>query len=340
MEKAMQELLDRVPHIDISGMSYETWLENRKSSIGGSDAGAIMGYIGEWGSPLTVFLNKKGLAVSKDISPAAKRGKLLEPIIRDYFSQEYPALIIEKVPFMFYSPEHPFMSANLDGVIFAEQPVTINGKEIQGLGGLEIKSSKTGYGFGPDEIPDGHYAQVQHYMAVTGLSWFVLSAYFLEDEDIGYYVILRDEAFIADLIKEEKAFWENHILTGEWPAAVGIEAEEEMVTGMFTGGSALALGDEERELCRGYVDAHERFKAAEADKKRIATNLKEIIIQKQSGNTKEKKISAYAGRYSISWSRFMRKDVDVDLLKKAGLYEKYVKVSESGQMRITEKKEA
>jgi hypothetical protein len=59
--------------------------------------------------------------------------------------------------------------ANIDGVIFAKAPVEIRGQVIEGLGGHEIKSAKTDFGWGEDEIPDAYYARVQHYMKVTGL---------------------------------------------------------------------------------------------------------------------------------------------------------------------------
>jgi predicted phage-related endonuclease len=233
------------------------------------------------------------------------------------------------------------MSANLDGLVFAGTPAEINGKTIEGLGGLEIKSSATGYGFGKDEIPDGYYCQVQHYMAVAGLQWFVLAVYIIEkEEDIGYYVIERNDDFINnDLIPAEKAFWENHLLTGEWPAAIGIDEEESMITGIFEGGSSLALGEEERELCREYVEARNLEKAAKEIMDRTSTEIKARLVQKQSKNG-EKKISAIAGKYSISWTRFMRHDVDREAMKKAGIYDQYSKVFESGQLRITEKKGA
>jgi putative phage-type endonuclease len=334
------KLIEHCPNnINTDGMEYEEWLELRKNSIGGSDAGAIMRYIGEWGSPLTVYLDKKGLALSKEMSPAAKRGKILEPVVREYFGETYSGLVIAKVPVMFYSPEIPYMSANLDGIISGPE-TEINGKKVSGIGGLEIKTTKTGYGFGNDEIPDGYYCQIQHYMAVTGLPWFVLATYFLENEEIKYYVIERNEDFIKnDLIPAEKDFWENYVLKNEWPAAAGIDSEEEMLTGMFEGGATLVLGEKERELCREYLEAHARFKEAEDTKKKIAITLKEILVQKQSKNG-ERKISAIAGGYSISWSRYQQTRLDTEAIKKAGLYDQFAKTSESGALRITEKKGA
>ena len=331
-------LLERCNAVPTDSLDYVTWLENRKGSIGGSDAGAIMGCVGQWGSPLTVFLQKTGNTMAKEMSSAAKRGKILEPVIREYFKEEYPKLTIEKLPYMLYHPEYPFISANLDGIIDAGDGAEINGNRIEGLGGLEIKSTKSGYGFGSDEIPDGYYCQIQHYLAVTGLNWFILAAYFLEKEEMSYYVIPRDETFIAKLIEAETKFWKNNVLTGEWPPALGIDAEEDMITGMFEGGMTLVLGDTEKDLCRQYVEASAKAKEAEAEKERISSEIKAAIVKQQSGGKGEKKISAFAGKYSISWSRYMRHSIDTEAMKKAGVYEQYSKTSESGMFRITEKK--
>jgi putative phage-type endonuclease len=333
-----QELLDRVTHIQTDNMSYEEWLEKRKGSIGGSDAGAIMGYAGEWGSPLTVFLQKMSYASPKGMSNAAYRGKLLEPVIREYMCAEYPVKL-DSVPYMFYHPEHSFISANIDGILYIENPIEINGKEISGIGGLEIKTTKTGYGYGENEIPDGHFCQVQHYMAVTGLNWFVLAVYFLENEEVKYYVIERHNDFIADLIKKEVEFWNNHIVANEWPAAIGIDSEEDMITGMFAGGDTIALGEEERALCCEHVELNAQEKEIKKRKDEISTNLKAIIVRKTSGSA-ERKISCLAGPYTISWLRYETSRVDSDALRQAGLYEKYVKKSETGRFTITEKKGA
>jgi predicted phage-related endonuclease len=209
--------------------------------------------------------------------------------------------------------------------------------DIMGVGGHEVKSARTDYGWKEDEIPDSYYCQVQHYMAVLGLQWFMVSVYILDSEEIRHYIIRRNAEFVDKLIAAEKDFWENYLEKSIMPAAIGIDSEEEMLTGMFDGGSTLALGEEERELCREYLEAHVRFKEAEDTKKRISITLKEILVKKQSKNG-EKKISAIAGKYSISWSRFQKTQLDTEAIKKAGLYDQFAKTSESGALRITEKK--
>ena len=312
-------LIERCPHIITSTMGYEEWLEKRRGSIGGSDAGPIMGY-SDYASRLTLYLEKKGMVQSKEMSRAAQRGKILEPVVRDWFAKSYPEITVSKVPFIFYShsPNYPFMSANIDGLLFLEKDrkVTIGGKKISDLGGLEIKSSKTGYGFGKDEIPDAYYAQVQHYMAVLSLPWFVLSVCFLDTEEIHDYVIERDEGFIADLIRQEQDFFENYLVPGIMPAAIGIENEEEMITGIFEGSqSTIVLGDKEIALCAERVELKNTQKRVEERIKSIDIDLKASLVQKAIGNQKEKKVSAIAGRY-----------------------DQYSKISESGRFSITEKK--
>jgi predicted phage-related endonuclease len=353
-----QELLDRIPHIPTDEMSYETWLEKRREGIGGSDAGAIMGFSGKYGSPLTVFLQKKGLDKDRETSPAAKRGKLLEPLIRDWFAESYPNATIERVPYMFYGPGEyparpplteklivpPFMMANIDGLIYSEDAIEIGGEACRGLGGLEIKSSREGFDFGENEIPDSYWAQVQHYMAVLDLDWFIVSVAVLSREGYGdmirNYIIPRNNEFIGELVEKETAFWNGYILANEWPAPLGIEGEEEMITGMFEGSETLVLDEAQRRLCARHVELNRSIKEMEKEKETIKIGLMGDIVQKAKGNPKERKASAIAGPYSVSWITVERHDVDRDALKKAGLYEKYQKVSAYDRFTVTEKKGA
>jgi putative phage-type endonuclease len=333
-------ILEMTPHISTNGMSYEDWLEIRKCSIGGSDAGAIMG-MNNFASPLTVYLQKKGMAPVSEMSRAAKRGKILEPVIRQIAIEEFPQLVIEPVPFMFNSPVYPFMSANIDGVIHASDVLNIRGQDILGLGGHEVKSAKTDYGWGEDEIPDSHYCQVQHYMAVLGLPWFMVSVYILDGEEVRHYIVRRNAEFCDKLIAAEENFWENYLVPGVMPAAIGIENEDEMITGMFKGSQGtIRLGDAERELCAEYVRINFDMKEMESRKHAIATTVKEAIIKTAGENITEKKASAVAGSYSVSWSFYNRTSVDTDALKKAGLYEKYSKTSETDRLSISQKKGA
>ena len=333
-----QSILDTAPHISTAGMEYEDWLKKRADSLGGSDAGAVMG-MNNFASPLTLYLQKKGLVAVSETSRAAKRGKILEPVIRQITVEDFPRLEIEPVPFMFFHPVYPFMSANIDGVIYAQDVVNVRGQDVLGVGGHEIKSARTDYGWGEDEIPDSHYCQVQHYMAVLDLLWFMVSVYILDGEEVRHYIIRRNAEFADKLIAAEKDFWENYIVPGVMPAAIGIENEDDMITGMFHGTQGtIRLGEAEQELCAEHVRLNAAKKAIENRMKAIAITVKEAVIKTAGDNLVEKKASAVAGPYTVSWSFFETRRVDTDALKKAGLYDQYAKVSETDRFMITEKK--
>ena len=67
--------------INTSRMSLSEWLEHRKTGIGGSDAGAIMG-VNKYVTPLDLYNDKLGL-VEKDLSDnqAVYFGNVLEDVV-------------------------------------------------------------------------------------------------------------------------------------------------------------------------------------------------------------------------------------------------------------------
>ena len=332
-----QKLLDRCSHISTIGMSNDEWLAKRRQTIGGSDAGAIMG-MSIYGSPLTVYLQKKNLDPKAEASKAAHRGKVLEQFIRIEAMKDFPELEIETVPVMLFCPEHPFMSANIDGAILAKTPVVIRGETIEGLGGHEIKTSETGFGWSEDEIPDSYYCQVQHYMQVTALPWFVVTVYILADKSLHHCVIRRNNEFIARLITAEENFWENHINKDIMPAAIGIDNEDDMITGMFDGSqAALTLTEEEISLCRKHTELNAQIKELEQQKTAAAVDFKAKLVTRAKPDKTERKVSASGGGFSVSWSFYQKRSADSDALKKAGLFEQYSKVSECDRMTITDK---
>jgi putative phage-type endonuclease len=337
----IQAMLERCLNaVKTDAMSYEDWLDLRRNSIGGSDAGALM-LLNDFSSPYMIYWQKKGAEKSADMSAAAKRGKLLEPVMRGWFADAFPDLEIVKVPYMFYSPDHPFMSANVDGLINAKTLITIDGKELQGIGGLEIKSSKYGFDFSDSEVPDSYYAQVQHYMAVLGLKWFVLSVCFLDSEEIQNYSILRDDDFINKMIETEKTFWEGNVIPSIIPAALGLDAEDDMITGMYDGSAAtLALNEHEKTLCRKIAGLREKIKALKEDKDAAKIDLKTSLTTRAKPSKTERKLSALGGEITVSWSFYETKSVDTKKLRDAGLYEQYSKTTEADRLTVTLKKGA
>ena len=337
MENALcKELLKNVKKsVLVKSMKKDEWQNLRRGSIGGSDSGAIMG-LNKWSSPLTVYLDKKGFNPFKG-NEATRRGTWLEAPIRERCKEEL-RVMIEKVPFMFYSNEYPFMSANIDGLIYTSEEKTINQDVIQGLGGLEIKVSERGEGFDDEEIPDSYFAQVQHYMAVLNLPYFILSLYIINKDEIKHYIVKRKDDFIESLIEKEKDFWENYIEKEVMPSPTGCDAENKAIEMVFEGSNEIITLDGEAEsLCAEYLLINKEIKAKEERKASISNKIKLKIIDKQNGS-EDGKSEAHAGSYKILYSKNVRKSLDAEALKKAGLYEQYSKETQFTTLRITEPK--
>ena len=319
---------------DTSAMSRSEWLKLRTSGIGGSDAGAIMG-LNKYATPLSVYFAKKDLAVHEG-SKASEWGNILEDPIRQKAREEL-GIEIETVPGMFTNKEHDFMNANFDGLVFVEGEKEIAGSVVSGLGGHEIKTSRTGDGFTTDEIPDSYYAQVQHYMAVTGLTFFVLTVFIFDQYTGRHYVIPRNDEFIDRLIKTESTFWNDFVLANVMPAPTGNENELDLVKALPMA-EEITLSEDTEQLLEEKAAIDGQIK----DLQEKSDILKEQVLIKMteaSGGENAPKTIAVCGLWKISLNTQVSKRVDTNALKKAGVYDEYAKESISRVLRITKAKE-
>lgn len=307
------------------------WLEARKSGVGGSDAGSIMG-MNKYGSQLTVYLDKKGFNTFTG-NAATERGKIMEPVIRQYATKDL-GIVIEELPYSLTS-SNGISKANLDGICYATNPCEVDGTEFQGFAGHEIKTSRNGSDFGDKEIPDSHYCQVQHYMAVTGLRGFILSVYIIDTDAVKHYYIARNDIFIEQLMQAELDFWKEFVEKDIMPCAVGLDAEADMVNSMYKGlPTTVNLGDEGLKLCEERKNADEQEKFWKAEKDRCTLELKKMMAA-STLPTVDNKGTAIAGGFNLSYSKSIRCTADGDALKRDGLFAKYSKESEVFTLRVT-----
>ena len=314
----------------------EKWLELRTTGIGGSDAGAILG-LNKYASALTVYLSKKNVEGFKG-NAATEWGHILEDPIRKKAAEEL-GIEIESVPGMYTSLEIPYMNANLDGLCFAENPVTVGGETVEGLGGHEIKTSSCGEGFSEDEIPDSYYCQVQHYMAVTGLTWFILTVFFMNTKTARHYVIKRNDDFIyTQLIPAEKDFWENYVLTNNPPEPIGLDSENEYVSNLQID-SEIELDSETEDLIAQRMELQAQIKELEQKESALKDSiLLHLSALSNNATPTAEKVTASGERFKLSYNQQKRVSVDTDALKKSGLFDEYKKESVSRILRISEKK--
>lgn len=176
-----------------------SWLKARKTGVGGSDAGAILG-ISKWQTPLAVWVDKTTPLTQVDEPTEDQRwGLLKEPVILQEYARAVGAKL-EMMP-MIRSAEHPFMLASLDAL--AHLP--------DGLRVVDAKSTRSDDGWGEpgtDAIPADYAAQAHHYMAVTGIMR-VDFAVLIGSADFRIYTVEADPEIQAGLVAREAEFWQR-----------------------------------------------------------------------------------------------------------------------------------
>ena len=180
--------------ISTANMSREAWLEERRKSIGGSDAAAIVG-MGRYASPYTVWMDKTGRLPEKEDTEAMRIGRDLESYVASRF-EESSGKKVRKCNYVMRNPAYPWAHADIDRRLVGEDA----GLECKTTSTLDIRQ------FNGVDFPEKYYCQCVHYLAVTGLDrWYLAVLVF--GRGFFTYTLERDEAEISALMEAEKLFW-------------------------------------------------------------------------------------------------------------------------------------
>lgn len=210
------EVAEIIPDVDVltrtDDLDRDTWLAGRTRGLGGSDAAALLG-LSNWSSPYALWLEKTGRHTPDDSGAtlAMRRGHQLEPWILAEAVAQDPDLTIHRAPYQLAHRAHPELLANIDGLA--------THASRGGWGGIEAKRAN---GFLRRHWADGppayYQAQVQHYLAVTGLDWWMVAAD-LDLDHIPTWTYERDPDFTAALIERELQWWKTHVVGDVEPPA-------------------------------------------------------------------------------------------------------------------------
>lgn len=174
--------------------------QKRHRRIGGRDAAAILGF-SKYAGPIDAYARiVEGRENSIDPFHA-KRGQLLEPVIRELAVMKYGWELAPN-PGVTLDPKREWCAASPDDLLWE--------------GGVEYKSVDPRlyreYGEeDTDEVPPDHLIQCAHYMAVFDQPCWWVVAYF-GGSDLRRYLIRRDlelEGLWEDTCAR---FWRDHIL--------------------------------------------------------------------------------------------------------------------------------
>ena len=167
------------------------WLQARKTRIGASDAPIIMG-VSPYKTPFRLWQEKMDIEESRTL-PHMLRGQQMEAEARECFERKTGIKMFTKVVF---HADNDWMMASLDGI--DEEGTRI--VEIKCSGKKDHNTTKRG------KIPDHYYPQIQHQLACTGLPRAFYFSYDGLDGEI--LEIERDDAYIGEMIKKERVFYE------------------------------------------------------------------------------------------------------------------------------------
>ena len=190
----------------------DDWHKLREKRIGGSDVGAILG-VNPYKSIIDVYIDKTEGSTFKG-NEATHWGHMLEGTVIKEFASKHSELIVYEAP---YSIVDNLFIANLDGVL--------KDKETGDYGVLEIKTTSiwNKKEWEEDTIPQSYYAQVQHYLMLTGYK-FAYVAVLIGGQEYKEFKVERNEEDIELIRSKATEFYKENILKQIPPMPDGSDA--------------------------------------------------------------------------------------------------------------------
>nr|DAM42649.1 MAG TPA: Exonuclease [Caudoviricetes sp.] len=284
----------------------DDWHELRAKRIGGSDVGAILG-VNPYKSIVDVYVDKTEGSDFKG-NNATYWGHVLEGTVLKEFSNRHKELIVYEVP---YSVVNDFLIANLDGAL--------KDKETGDYGVLEIKTTSVWNRreWEEDIIPQSYYAQIQHYLMLTGYK-FAYVAVLIGGNEYKEFKVERSEEDIELIRNKSTEFYNENLLKKIPPMPDGSDAYMNHLKK-----KAMEIENNEVRELPEFEEIAIRIKELARQKKLIEDEdklLREKILHKM---IEEKTLKAVAGKYKFNISE--RKTPDIEKMTKENfeVMEKY-----------------
>lgn len=303
--------------IPTANMSKKEWENLRSSTIGGSDAAAILG-LNPHKSPYALWAEKTGKVIPEDVSQkeAVRLGTDLEEYVAKRFT-EATGKKVRRENYTVFRDDMPYAHANYDRMVIGERA----GLEIKTTNALNLKKFKNG------EYPANYYVQCCHYLLVSGLDRWYLAVLVLGIE-FKVFVIERDEAEIEALRMAEENFW--YQVQNDLPPAIdGMDSTVDALNAEFP----VSEPDSEIDLTGCAVDlaildeCTRQIKALEEKKAAAQARIMEAMGSAERGGY---------GSYRVTWKSQKRQTFDRKRFEKenGAIPEAYLKTSESRTFRF------
>lgn len=289
------------------------WLEERRRSLGGSDAAAVLG-LNPYTTPYTLWADKTGRLPEQPDNEAMRQGRDLEQYVAERF-MEASGKRVRRRREMIRNPRYPFAHANVDRWVSGESA----GLECKTTSSLNLRRFRNG------EFPDNYYCQCVHYLAVTGAERWFLAVLVLNKGFLIYQMTRRPEekapewceaslyvedAEIEALMTEERKFWQGYVEADIPPPLDGLPATSETLTVIYAEGNAGESKDlfgRERTI-KELLDLRRQIGVLEKQKELLEQMLKEELGTAEIGR---------CDRWEVRWKTMRRRSFDHQQLAKS-----------------------
>lgn len=277
---------------EIAYKNKEEWLAlRRKLGIGGSDAGAVIG-LNPYKSAYTLWAEKTGRIPEFEGNLTTEVGSYLEEFVAKLFEKETGKKVRRKNK-MLVNTDYPWAFGDVDRLIVGEKALL----EIKTTNSIPIMKQLRN----SEEFPEAYYAQVVHYLAVSGLEKAYL-AVLIGCRDFKVFELERDEDEIAALMGAEEEFWEGYVKTVTPPPTDGLASTTDTITFLYpeSNDEIVSLMAYESDL-KQYMTYSSLIKDVEMQRDEVANRIKAFMGESGKGEC--------AG-YKVSWTSSERKSFD------------------------------
>lgn len=296
-------------------LDKKEWLGYRKRGIGGSDAGAVCG-LNPYCTAMQVYHDKTSDAIEEIDNEAMRQGREFEDYVARRF-MEAAGKKVRRANSMYYSEAYPFMLADVDRMVVGENA------------GLECKTASPYLAehWKDGKIPLHYQIQCLHYMYVCNAdAWYI--AVLIYGREFKYYRIERDDEMLADLVRIEQDFWENHVMKRILPEPDGSKLAYSVIAEYFKKSKAGTIPlDGFNEKLERRQELKEDIEKLDAEKKKIEQELKIYLGEAEQAENES---------YRVSWKPVSSSRIDESRLKEEQpeIYAKYQKIIHSRRLSV------
>jgi len=245
---------------------YQLWLDLRTTGLGASEASAMLGMNPNC-TPLTLWLQKRGLKPGPDETEEMWFGKVMEPVVDAWFRKETGLETYESG--LWRSKLHDWMLATPDRGIIGRNA----------LAEYKTTSVKQEHKWANGQTPDEAELQAQQQMAATGADMVYVVVFIRSSFELRFELrlIYRDQTVIDHIIRGGGDLW--HKITNDIRPAISDEEEASDISLAWPvlEGEKKELDEEHRHLFKAYQTAKENEREAAKDAKTALNQLKEFL---------------------------------------------------------------